>query len=418
MNKLDAALDYAREEYKKYGVNIDEVFTKMDEVAISLHCWQGDDVKGFEKNQTEMSGGISVSGSYPYAATNVTQLRADIEKVFSYLPNKHRLNLHAIYLDTNENVDRNQIEPKHFETWVEWAKENEVALDFNPTLFSHPMADDGLTLSHPDPQVRQFWIEHVKRSRKIAAYFGEELNQTCLNNIWIPDGMKDVPGNKMNLRRRLKESLDEIFEEEYPSEYLDDAMESKLFGIGSESFVVGSNEFYSNYALQNNKLVLLDSGHFHPTEVIADKISSNLLFSEKVALHISRPVRWDSDHVVKLESDVIDIAKELVHNDLLDRAYIGLDFFDASINRILAWTIGARNVLKAFLLASLMPYEKLAKLQDDMDYSQIMLELENAKFMPFSIVWDAYCEQKGVLKDSELYEDIMNYENEIKEERV
>lgn len=418
MNKLDAALDYAREEYKKYGVNIDEVFTKMDEVSISLHCWQGDDVKGFEKNQAEMSGGISVSGSYPYAATNFKQLRADIEKVFSYLPNKHRLNLHAIYLDTDENIDRNEIEPKHFESWVAWAKENKVALDFNPTLFSHPMADDGLTLSHPDPKVRQFWIEHVKRSRKIAAYFGKELNQTCLNNIWIPDGMKDVPGNKMNLRRRLKDSLDEIFKEEYPSEYLDDAMESKLFGIGSESFVVGSNEFYSNYALQNNKLVLLDSGHFHPTEVIADKISSNLLFSDKIALHISRPVRWDSDHVVKLESDVIDVAKELVHNDLLDRAYIGLDFFDASINRILAWTIGARNVLKAFLLANLMPYEKLAKLQDDMDYSQIMLELENAKFMPFSVVWDAYCEQKGVLKDSELYEDIMNYENEIKKERV
>lgn len=406
--------ELAKQAYAKWGVDVDEVVEKLKNVPISIHCWQGDDVAGFEVNQNELSGGIDVTGNYPGKATTAEELRSDLEKALSLIPGKHRVNLHAIYAETNgEVVERDQLEPKHFENWVKWAKENGLGLDYNPTLFSHPKADDGLTLSHPNEEIREFWINHCIGSRKIGEYFGRELGTPALTNIWIPDGYKDIPSDRLTPRKRLKESLDKIFAVETDERYNLDAVESKVFGIGSESYVVGSHEFYLNYAMKNNKLCLLDTGHYHPTETVSNKISSMLLFSEKLALHVSRPVRWDSDHVVILDDELREIALEIVRNDALDRVIIGLDFFDASINRVAAWTIGTRNMIKALLYAMLVPNEYLKQLQEEGNFTERLALMEEFKTYPFGAVWDYYCEKMGVPVRESWLEEVKAYEQEV-----
>jgi L-rhamnose isomerase len=406
--------ELAKQAYAKWGVDVEEVVEKLKSVPISIHCWQGDDVAGFEVNQNELSGGIDVTGNYPGKATNAEELRSDLEKALSLIPGKHRVNLHAIYAETNgEVVERDQLEPKHFENWVKWAKENGLGLDYNPTLFSHPKADDGLTLSHPNEEIREFWINHCIGSRKIGEYFGRELGTPALTNIWIPDGYKDIPSDRLTPRKRLKESLDKIFAVETDKKYNLDAVESKVFGIGSESYVVGSHEFYLNYAMKNDKLCLLDTGHYHPTETVSNKISSMLLFSEKLALHVSRPVRWDSDHVVILDDELKEIALEIVRNDALDRVIIGLDFFDASINRVAAWTIGTRNMIKALLYAMLVPNEYLKQLQEEGNFTERLALMEEFKTYPFGAIWDYYCEKMGVPVRESWLEEVKAYEQEV-----
>jgi len=406
--------EFAKQAYAKWGVNVDDVIEKLKNVPISIHCWQGDDIGGFEVNKNELSGGIDVTGNYPGKATTPEELRSDLEKALSLIPGKHRVNLHAIYAETNgEVVERDQLEPKHFENWVNWAKENGLGLDYNPTLFSHPKADDGLTLSHPNEEIREFWINHCIGSRKIAEYFGSELGTPALTNIWIPDGYKDIPSDRLTPRIRLKESLDKIFAVEIDEKYNLDAVESKLFGIGSEAYVVGSHEFYLNYAMKNNKLCLLDTGHYHPTETVSNKISSMLLFNEKVALHVSRPVRWDSDHVVILDDELKEIALEIVRNDALERVIIGLDFFDASINRVAAWTIGTRNMIKALLYAMLAPNEHLKQLQEEGNFTERLALMEEFKTYPFGAVWDYYCEKMGVPVRESWLEEVKTYEKEV-----
>jgi len=378
-----------------------------------MHCWQGDDVRGFLNRDQELTGGIAVTGNYPGAARTADELRQDLEKAFSLIPGKHKVNLHAIYADTDERVELDQLEPKHFANWVKWAKEHGLGLDFNPTCFSHEKSADGFTLSHPDPQIRRFWIDHCKASRKIGAYFGQQLGQTCVTNVWVPDGFKDIPVDRMGPRRRLKESLDEIFAEQLDPALHLDAVESKVFGIGSESYVVGSHEFYMGYGLQNNKLICLDAGHFHPTETISGKLSSLALFAEGILLHISRPVRWDSDHVVIMDDELMDIAHELVRHDLLAKTHIGLDFFDASINRIAAWVIGMRNTLKALLRAMLEPTEMLRQAELAKDYTTRLALLEEFKSYPFGAVWDYYCARQGVPVREAWLDEVKAYEQEV-----
>jgi L-rhamnose isomerase len=411
---IQESYERAKQEYGKWGINVDDVLERLKNIPVSIHCWQGDDVSGFEVNKGELSGGIDVTGNYPGKARTPEELRSDLEKALSLIPGKHRVNLHAIYGETNgEAVERDQLEPKHFENWVKWAKEHGLGLDFNPTLFSHEKAADGLTLSHPNPEIREFWINHCVASRKIAEYFGKELGTPCLTNIWIPDGYKDIPSDRLTPRIRLKESLDKIFEVEIDKNYNVDAIESKLFGIGSESFVVGSHEFYLGYALKNNKLCLLDTGHFHPTETVSNKISSMLLYSDKLALHVSRPVRWDSDHVVILDDELREIALEIVRNDALDKVMIGLDFFDASINRVAAWTIGTRNMIKALLYAMLVPNDYLKQLQEEGNFTERLALMEEFKTYPFGAVWDYYCETMGVPVKETWLEEVKSYEQEV-----
>ncbi|MED1441005.1 L-rhamnose isomerase [Aeribacillus pallidus] len=411
---IKESFEIARQVYEKWGINIEEVLENLQQASISIHCWQGDDVKGFEADASELSGGIDVTGNYPGKARNAEELRQDLEKALSLIPGKHRVNLHAIYAETNgEKVERDQLEPKHFENWVNWAKKIGIGLDFNPTLFSHEKAADGLTLSHPDPGIREFWINHCIRSRKIGEYFGKELGTPCLTNIWIPDGYKDIPSDRLTPRKRLKESLDKIFSVEINEKYNLDAVESKLFGIGSESFVVGSHEFYLGYALQNNKIYLLDTGHFHPTETVSNKISSILLYSDRLALHVSRPVRWDSDHVVILDDELREIALEIVRNDALHKVLIGLDFFDASINRLAAWVIGTRNMIKALLYAMLMPHEYLKQLQEKGNFTERLAVMEEFKTYPFGAIWDYYCEKMNVPVREEWLKEIQKYEEKV-----
>lgn len=358
VERIEATYQLARDAYKEMGIDTELVMEKLEKIPVSIHCWQGDDVSGFENPEGSLSGGIQATGNYPGKARTPEELRTDLEKAFSLIPGSKRLNLHALYLETDgEKVDRDQIEPKHFKNWVEWAKEMEIGLDFNPSLFSHEKADSGLTLSHPDEEIRNFWIEHVKRSRKVSEYFGKELGTPSVMNIWIPDGFKDIPADRMGPRQRLMDSLDKATDEKIDKQYHLDAVESKVFGIGSESYVVGSHEFYMGYAMKNDMLYCLDAGHFHPTEVISNKISAMSLYLEELLLHVSRPVRWDSDHVVVLDDELMAIAAEIVRGDLLERVHIGLDFFDASINRIAAWTIGTRNMFKALMIALLEPSE-------------------------------------------------------------
>ncbi len=407
--------ELAKQQYEKWGVNVDAVLEQLKNIPISIHCWQGDDVAGFEVNKGELSGGIDVTGNYPGKARTPEELRSDLEKALSLIPGKHRLNLHAIYAETNgEAVERDQLEPKHFENWVNWAKEQGLhGLDFNPTLFSHDKAADGLTLSHPNEEIREFWIRHCIASRKISEYFGKELGTPCLTNVWIPDGYKDIPSDRLTPRQRLKESLDKVFAVEIDEQYNIDAVESKLFGIGSEAYVVGSHEFYMGYALKNNKLCLLDTGHYHPTETVSNKISSMLMFSDKVALHVSRPVRWDSDHVVILDDELREIALEIVRNDATDKVMIGLDFFDASINRVAAWTIGTRNMVKALLYAMLTPNAYLKQLQEEGNFTERLALMEEFKTYPFGAIWDYYCEQAGVPVKETWLEEVKQYEKEV-----
>lgn len=403
--------EQAKQVYEKWGINVEEVLDKLKQIPISVHCWQGDDIGGFETNQRELSGGIDVTGNYPGKATTPEELRSDLEKALSLIPGKHRVNLHAIYGETDgEVVDRDKLEPKHFEKWVQWAKEHGLGLDFNPTFFSHEKAEDGLTLSHPDQEIRDFWIRHGIASRKIGEYFGKELGTPCLTNIWVPDGFKDIPSDRLTPRKRLKESLDEIFAADIDEKYNLDAIESKLFGIGSEAYVVGSHEFYFGYALKNDKLCLVDTGHFHPTEVVSNKISAMLLYSDKLALHVSRPVRWDSDHVIVLDDELKEIGLEIVRNDALDKVMIGLDFFDASINRVAAWTIGTRNMVKSLLNALLIPHDHLKKLQDDGNFTERLALMEEFKTYPFGAIWDYYCEKMGVPVKESWLEEVKSYE--------
>ncbi|MCI0519477.1 MAG: L-rhamnose isomerase [Chloroflexi bacterium] len=387
------AYELAKERYAALGVDCEAAMRKLEVVAISLHCWQGDDVGGFENPDSGLSGGIAVTGNYPGRARSAEELRRDLDVVYSLLPGSHRLSLHAIYLEAQGKVERNAIEPRHFAAWVDWARAGKHGLDFNPTCFSHPLSADGFTLAHRDPAIRQFWVEHCIASRKIGDYFGRELGTPAVTNIWIPDGYKDTPADRSAPRRRLLESLDQILAEKLA--YNLDAVEPKLFGIGSESYVAGSMEFYTAYALSRGILLTLDSGHFHPTETIVDKISALLTFLDELLLHVSRGVRWDSDHVVAFNDDLQAIAQEIVLADALRRVHIGLDYFDASINRLAAWTIGARNTLRALLNALLEPGEMLKQYEMDGDYSSRLALQEELKAMPASAVWDYYCQAQG-----------------------
>ncbi len=402
----------AKKLYASMGIDTDKVIEALSSVSISMHCWQGDDVGGFESTG-ELSGGIQATGNYPGKARNMEELMADIDKALSLIPGKHRINLHAIYADYSDGVvERDKLEPKHFDKWIEFAKERGLGIDINPTLFSHPLASDGLTLSHPDENVRRFWIEHCKAIRKIGAYIGEKLGTPCLNNIWIPDGYKETPADRTSPRLRLKNSLDEILSVKYNSEYLVDSVESKVFGIGVESYTVGSHEFYMNYAAKNGVMCLLDNGHYHPTESVADKIPSMLLFSDKVALHVTRGVRWDSDHVVGYNDELKEIAKEIVIAGT-DKVIIGLDYFDASINRIAAWVMGMRNMQKALLGAMLTPHETLAEYQNKGDFTGMFVLGEEVKTYPVNAVWDKFCEINGVYQNEKWYDAVKAYEKEV-----
>jgi len=403
----------AKELYARHGIDTDAVLKRLAEIKISVHCWQGDDVRGFLFRERELSGGISVTGNYPGAARTPDELRSDLEKAFSLIPGKHKVNLHAIYADTQEKVDLDELEPRHFQPWVDWAKTQGLGLDFNPTCFSHEKSGDGFTLSHPDSAIREFWIEHCRRARRIGAYFGEQLGQTCVTNVWVPDGFKDTPADRMAPRQRLKDSLDAVFAEELDPRHNLDAVESKLFGLGAEAYTVGSHEFYMGYGIKNDKLICLDAGHFHPTEVISGKLSSLALFTSGILLHVSRPVRWDSDHVVVMDDELQDIGRELVRNGLLDTTHIGLDFFDASINRVAAWVIGTRNTIKALLRAMLEPVDALRKAELDGDYTTRLALTEEFKSYPFGAVWDYYCETQGVPVREAWLADVKAYERDV-----
>lgn len=407
----------AREIYKRLGVDTDEAIKKVLGTSISMHCWQGDDVNGFE-GATQLSGGIQATGNYPGKARTPEELMADIDKTLSLIPGKHRINLHANYaiFEPGEEVDRDKLEPKHFAKWVEFAKKRGLGLDFNPTYFAHPKAD-GLTLSSEKEDIRKFWINHGIACIKIAEYFATELNTHCLLNIWIPDGFKDIPADRLSPRARLKDSLDQIIATPYDKSKVYVAVESKVFGIGLEACTVGSHEFYMSYAAKNDILCLLDNGHYHPTEVVSDKIPSMLLFSDKLALHVTRPIRWDSDHVVLFDDETKEIAKEIVRCDALDRVLIGLDFFDASINRVSAWVVGMRNMLKSLLYATLLPNEKLASLQNENKFTELMMLQEELKFYPFGDVWNYFCETNGVPEREDWFAEVTAYEAEVLSKR-
>ena len=388
----------AREVYGLLGVDTEAALGILARTPISVHCWQGDDVGGFESSSAgDPGGGLAITGNYPGRARTAEELRADLEKVFSLVPGKHRLNLHAFYLDSGgKKIDRDQIETSHFQGWIDWAKSLGLGMDFNPTCFAHPKAADGFTLAHRDPGIRAFWIEHAKRCRTIGADIGRALGSTCMVNVWIPDGYKDLPVDRAAPRQRLIESLDAIFAEKLPEKEEIDAMECKLFGIGSESYVAGSHEFYLGYAVSRQKAVCLDAGHFHPTETLADKVSSVLLFVPRLLLHVSRGVRWDSDHVVILDDPTRAVMEELVRGDFLSRTSIGLDYFDASINRVAAWVIGIRATQKALLLALLEPSKQLREAEADGNLTARLALLEEAKSLPWGAVWDEFCRRHNV----------------------
>ena len=391
------AYKLARERYASIGVDADAALKKLSRIAISLHCWQGDDVGGFETGAGALGGGLAVTGNHPGKARTPDELRADLDKALSLIPGKHRLNLHAFYGEFGgKRVDRDEIEPAHFSGWIAWAKRNGLGLDFNPTCFSHPKAAGGFTLSHRDAGVRKFWIEHCQRSREIGAAMGKALGSPCVTNVWIPDGCKDTPADRKAPRERLAKSLDAIFKKPLNAKHNLDAVEPKLFGIGSESYVTGSHEFYLGYAITRQKLLCLDAGHYHPTEGIADKICSVLQYVPRLLLHVSRGVRWDSDHVVTFTDELQAIAGELVRGDFLDRVHLGLDYFDASINRVAAWVIGTRNFQKALLLALLEPRKRLLEAEAAGDFTTRLALQEEAKSLPFGAVWDRFCEEKGV----------------------
>ena len=414
-DKIEESYARAKEIYSLYGVNTDEVLNTLKDIPLSIHCWQGDDVTGFEKGKEGLSGGgILATGNYPGKARTPEELRMDMEKAMSLIPGKHRINLHAVYAETgNTNVERDQLRPEHFKKWIDWAKRKKIGLDFNPTIFSHPLADSGYTLASRDKDIRSFWIRHAKACREIAFTIGKELGNPCINNLWIPDGSKDMPADRLTPRKILKDSLDEIYEKKYDSKFLLDSVESKLFGIGSEAYVVGSHEFYMGYAYTKGLMLCLDSGHFHPTESIADKISSVLIYSRELLLHLSRGVRWDSDHVVTLNDQIISIAKEVKHCNAFNRIHFALDFFDASINRITAWVTGSRAALKAILAVLLEPTHLLIEAENAGNLGDRLALSEEFKTLPVGSVWDKFCINSGVPAGSQWLNDVEEYTEKV-----
>lgn len=413
-DRIEATYALARERYALLGVDTDRALQRLAATPISLHCWQGDDVAGFEASGGELGGGLAVTGNYPGKARNADELRQDLDQAYRLIPGRHRLNLHAIYAETGgQRVERNELRPEHFAAWVDWAKANGHGLDFNPTCFSHPLAASGFTLASYDPAVRRFWIEHCIASRQIGESFGRALGTPCVTNVWIPDGFKDTPVDRRRPRELLAQSLDELFAQKIDPACNLDAVESKLFGIGSEAYVAGSHEFYLGYAITRQVLLTLDSGHFHPTETIADKISAVMAYIPELLLHVSRGVRWDSDHVVLLNDELQSIMQELVRGDYLGRTHIGLDYFDASINRVAAWAIGTRNALRALLLALLEPIDHLRTLEQAGDYTARLALLEALKSMPFGAVWDYHCLQQGVPVGMAMLDEIRAYEARV-----
>ncbi len=415
---VSAAYELAKSRYAEIGVDTDKAMLRLAGIPISLHCWQGDDVCGFENTGEGLSGGIAVTGNYPGKARTPEELRMDLEMALSLIPGKHRLNLHAFYGEFGgKKVARNEIGSEHFKNWIEWAKANGMGMDFNPTCFAHPKAADGFTLSHKDKAIREFWIGHCIASREIGAEMGKALGSPTVTNVWVPDGSKDTPVDRLGPRQRLTDSLDKVFAKKLDKKHHLDAVECKLFGIGSESYVVGSHEFYMGYAVKNQILLCLDAGHFHPTEGIADKLSSVLMYVPEILLHVSRGVRWDSDHVVTLDDALQSIAAELVRNDLVARTHIGLDFFDASINRIAAWTIGTRNTLKALLMALLEP-PALRESEENGNLTGRLALMEECKSLPWGAVWDAYCESQNVPPGVAWLKEICDYEKAVLSKRA
>jgi len=408
----------AKEKFAELGVNTDEALNKLKTFQLSIHCWQGDDVRGFEWQEEGLVGsGLQVTGNYPGRARNVLELRQDLEKALSLIPGKHRVNLHSIYGEFNDRVERNEYEPAHFRGWVEWAKTQDLKLDFNATCFAHPKAADGLTLSHPRKEIRKFWIEHVKCCRKIAAFLGRELKSFSIHNLWIPDGLKDLPSDRWLYRQLLLEALEEIYEIEYSQNQLKDALESKLFGIGSEAFVVGSHEFYLAYAVKKDKMVCLDLGHFHPTESVADKLSAILQISGGLLLHLSRGLRWDSDHVVILSDELETICEEIVNSPYPEKIHLALDYFDASLNRVGAWVLGARSVLRALLKALLLPWDKIREAELNGDSLSKLAWRQLFRDLPHTAVWDYYCLNQNTLPEDRWLGEIKDYEEKVLSQR-
>lgn len=418
---ITASYELAKQKYAALGIDTDAALAALARIPVSLHCWQGDDVGGFETVGAQLAGGgIQATGNYPGKARSIDELRADFIQALKSIPGRHRMNLHASYLDNGGTyVERDQIEPRHFQSWIDWAKANQLGIDFNPTYFSHPKAADGFTLTHPDAAIRQFWIDHGIACRKIGAEIGRQLGSTTVTNVWIPDGFKDIPADRTAPRERLAQSLDAIFAEPIDAKLHLDAVEAKLFGIGAESYTAGSAEFYLGYAVSRQKLLTLDAGHYHPTEMISEKISSVLMFCPGLLLHVSRPVRWDSDHVVTLDDELVAIAKELVRSGKLDSAiHLGLDYFDASINRVAAWVIGTRNMLKALLIALLEPTATLRQAELAQDYTCRLALLEELKSLPWAAVWDYYCAQQNVPVGMAWYDEIKAYETAVLSKRA
>lgn len=414
---IEKSYKLACERYAEYGVDCEKALRRLKSLSISVHCWQGDDVAGFERSGT-LDGGLAVTGNYPGRARTPDELRQDLDLAYKLIPGRHRLNLHAIYAETDgHRVDRDDLQPKHFAAWIDWAKSRKLGMDFNGTFFAHPKAASGATLSSRDEGIRRFWVDHGIACRRIGATMGLKLGRPCVTNVWIPDGMKDTPVDRKRPREALKKSLDEIFSEEIDRTLLRDAVEGKLFGIGSESFVVGSHDFYLGYAVANNILLCLDAGHFHPTEVISDKLSAVLTNLDEVLLHVSRGVRWDSDHVVVLNDELKAIAEEVVRGQYLDRVHIGLDYFDASINRVAAWVIGSRNMLKALLMALLEPTTHLRAFEAGGDYTTRLVLLEELKTLPFGAVWDYYCHRSDVPVGDQWLQDVRRHEKNVQSKR-
>jgi L-rhamnose isomerase len=415
---VDQAFALAKERYAELGVDVEKALDRLSRIPISLHCWQGDDVGGFENAGEELGAGLAVTGNYPGKARTADELRADLDKALSLIPGTHRLNLHASYAETGgKAVDRDALEPSHFQGWIDWAKSKRMGMDFNPTYFSHPKANDGWTLAHPDAAIRRFWVDHGIACRKIGAAFGKALGSPCVTNVWIPDGMKDLTVDRKGPRERLAQALDAMFEEPIDPKLNLDAVEGKLFGLGSENYVVGSHEFYLGYALSRKKLLCIDAGHYHPTEVISDKLSAALTFLDEVLMHVSRGVRWDSDHVVLLTDEIEGIAQEIVRGDYLDRVHIGLDFFDASINRVAAWVIGTRSMIKALLLALLEPIDKLRQFEAEGDYTSRLALLEELKSLPSGAVWDKYLASREIPVGAAWLDEVKTYEADVQSKR-
>ncbi len=407
------SFESAKARFADWGVDVDAAMAKVATIPISMHCWQGDDVVGFEQKTGMSGGGIQATGNHPGRARTPDELRADLDFAYSMIPGKHRMNLHAMYLDTDQRPDRDEIEYHHFATWVDWAKDQGIGLDFNPTFFAHAKADDNLTLSHPDQGIRDFWIEHGARTREIAARMGQELGSACINNIWVPDGYKDIPIDRMAARKRLEASLDKMLAPAHDRDHLRDAVESKLFGIGVEACTVGSHEFYMGYAIRKGTVLCLDMGHFHPTENIADKVSSVALSVDELLLHVSRPMRWDSDHVILLNDDILQMAQELVTADVLDRTHIGLDFFDATISRTAAWVIGTRNMQKALLRAFLLPLDRLRQAEGALNFTSRLVITEEVKDLPFGAIWEEFCTRLDCPTGQALIQQLDAYQSSV-----